>query len=43
MDKELSEVNSPWVLRFKLDIQKVISHTLDMEYIAKRLNDTFQD
>jgi len=39
-----SSVNvSPWLLRLKLDVTKVVSRALDMQFISKKLEDTFQD
>ena len=43
MSRDSNEGLSPWVLRLKLEPKKVVSRTLDMDFINKRLIDTFQD
>ena len=42
-NQNMGEGLSPWLLRLKLDSKKVVSRTLDMTLINKKLVDTFQD
>ncbi len=37
------DINSPWVLRMKLNSKNVLSRLIDMDFINKRLLDTFHD
>jgi DNA-directed RNA polymerase II subunit RPB1 len=35
------EINSPWLLRFKLDPKQVLTRMIDMESISRKLLETF--
>ena len=42
-DNNSSKISSPWVLRLSLNQTKLINKQIDIEYIDKKLTESFSD